>query len=214
MPDVSTLALFSAAAVGLLVIPGPAVMYIVTRGIDQGRTAAFVSVLGIHVGTLVHITAAALGLSALLVQSALAFNVVKLAGAAYLILLGFRRLIKADDGVAEEEGRPVRDLRRVFRQGVIVNVLNPKTALFFFAFLPQFVDPARGAVRSQILLLGALFVALGIVSDGAYAFFSSWAAARLRRSLAFGRARRYGSGIMYVGLGLTAALTGDRTARS
>lgn len=211
MPTPSTLGVFAAAALGLLVIPGPAVLYIISRGIDQGRRAALISVLGIHVGTLVHVTAAALGLSAILMRSALAFDVVKYVGAAYLIGLGVRRLLTRDEPTLAEEARLEARHWRTFRQGVIVNMLNPKTALFFFAFLPQFVDPARGDPRAQIFLLGALFVALGLVSDTAYAMFSSWAADRLRGSVAFRHGRRYVSGALYVGLGVTAAISGRQS---
>lgn len=211
MPDASTLALFSLAALALLVIPGPAVLYIVTRSIDQGRRAGLVSMLGIHVGTLVHIAAAVAGLSALLVRSALAFSVVKYAGAAYLIVLGIRRLVSSDDGIVEAAPRDGGDLRRAFRQGVIVNVLNPKTALFFFAFLPQFVDRGRGAVWTQMLVFGALFVALGLLSDGTYALVSASLGDRLRRSESFARRSRYVSGLVYVGLGVSAATSGNHT---
>jgi threonine/homoserine/homoserine lactone efflux protein len=164
MPDAGRYAVFCVAALALLLVPGPAVLYIVTRSIQQGRRAGLVSVLGIHLGTLVHITAATAGLSALLVSSATAFTVVKLAGAAYLIGLGLWTLAsrKAEAGVALGGERR---LCRVFTQGVIVNVLNPKTALFFLAFLPQFVDPHHGHSALQIALLGLTFAALGMVTD-------------------------------------------------
>jgi threonine/homoserine/homoserine lactone efflux protein len=141
-PDPGTLAVFAAAAVALLVIPGPAVLYIVSQSIEHGRTAGLVSMLGIQVGGLVHVAAAALGLSALLLQSATAFNIVKYAGAAYLIFLGLRKLLRRERFETTGE-RPPRRLDRLFAQGIVVNVLNPKTALFFFAFLPQFVDVGR-----------------------------------------------------------------------
>ena len=161
MPDASTLGLFSLAALALLVIPGPAVTYIVMRSVDQGRTAGFVSILGIHTGSAVHVAAAVVGLSALLASSASAFTVVKLAGAAYLIFIGLRRLLTPEPA---PDAEPVRTgLRRVYVQGFVVNLLNPKTALFFLAFLPQFVDPARGAVPLQVAILGVLFIGLGLL---------------------------------------------------
>ena len=164
MPEPSTIAVFSVAALVLLITPGPAVLYIVARSIDQGRVAGVVSVLGIGLGTMVHVVAASVGLSALLLSSSTAFNAVKYLGAAYLIYLGVRKLMERDrDAVAvQAEAQP---LSRTFTQGIVVNVLNPKLALFFFAFLPQFVDPALGPVARQTFFLGTLFVVLGIVSD-------------------------------------------------
>jgi threonine/homoserine/homoserine lactone efflux protein len=162
----------------------------------------------VHVGTLVHVAAAALGLSALLVSSALAFNVVKYLGAVYLVYLGLRRLL-APAAAAESAAAPPRTLRRLFAQGIVVNILNPKTALFFLAFLPQFVDPARGQVGGQILVLGLMFVVLGVVSDGLYAVLAGAAGGWLKRDGRVLRAERYITGSVFVGLGLTAAFAGD-----
>jgi threonine/homoserine/homoserine lactone efflux protein len=202
------LGLFVLAAVVLLVTPGPAVMYIVARSVEQGRAAGLVSTLGIHVGTLVHVAAAAFGVSALLASSALAFSAVRYLGAAYLVYLGIRKLLEgARPAGTLPEAR--RSLGRLFGQGVVVNVLNPKTALFFLAFLPQFVDPSRGGVAGQILLLGAVFVALGIVSDGLWAIAAGSAGSWLRRNGRILRGERYVSGTVFIGLGLTAALAGD-----
>ena len=208
IPEPSTIALFVVAAVALLVTPGPAVLYIVARSVEQGRWAGLVSALGVHVGTLVHVAAAALGLSALLVSSALAFTVVKYLGAVYLVYLGLRRLL-APAAAAESAAAPPRTLRRLFAQGIVVNILNPKTALFFLAFLPQFVDPARGQVGGQILVLGLMFVVLGVVSDGLYAVLAGAAGGWLKRDGRVLRAERYITGSVFVGLGLTAAFAGD-----
>jgi threonine/homoserine/homoserine lactone efflux protein len=206
-PDASTFALFLAAAVALLVVPGPAVVYIVAQSIDQGRVAGLVSTLGIGAGSLVHVAVAAIGLSSLLVSSAEAFAAVKYAGAAYLIFLGIRRLLGRDEPeVSERERKP---LARLFRQGVVVNVLNPKTALFFFAFLPQFVDVDAGAVAAQIAMLGLIFVLLGLVSDGTYAVVAGTLGDRLRGSARVLRIQRYVSGTVFVGLGVTTALAGS-----
>jgi threonine/homoserine/homoserine lactone efflux protein len=200
--------LFSVSALALLVTPGPSVLYIVTRSIDQGRRAGLASVLGIHTGSIVHVAAATLGLSAMLVTSAAAFTAVKLAGAAYLIAIGLRRLFGTVD---EQAGSLVpASLRRVYGQGVVVNVLNPKTALFFLAFLPQFIDPDRGPVALQTALLGVLFIAIGMVSDTAYACAAGTFGARLRDHPHFARRRQRLSGGIYVGLGLTAAVAGGR----
>jgi threonine/homoserine/homoserine lactone efflux protein len=204
MPDASTLALFAVAALTLIVIPGPAVLYIVSRSIEQGRAAGLVSVLGVAAGASVHVAAAALGLSSLLLSSALAFSIVKYAGAAYLVYLGVRTLLRKEqpfDAVPTNE----HSLRRIFTQGAVVNILNPKTALFFFAFLPQFVDFDAGSVGLQIAILGGIFVLLALVSDSVWALAAGAAAERLRGSERFLRVRRYASGTVLVGLGVVAA---------
>ena len=205
MPSAGTFALFSLAALALIVVPGPAVLYIVAQSIDGGRAAGLLSALGVAVGGLVHVTAAAIGLSALLLSSATAFTVVKLAGAAYLIGLGLYTLfVRQED--AGDAVRRERRLRRSFGQGVIVNVLNPKTALFFVAFLPQFVDRDAGSVAAQLLVLGLVFVALAVVSDSLWALAAGAAASRLRGSPGFLAVRRYVSGSVFVGLGAVTAL--------
>jgi len=209
MPDTSTIAVFLIAAGMLLVIPGPAVLYIVARGIDQGQRAGIVSALGVQTGSLVHISAATAGLSALLVSSAAAFSVVKYAGAAYLILLGVRTLVRRDRPHAVATPAPA-SLTRIFAQGVLVNVLNPKTALFFFAFLPQFVDPERGSVAGQTVLFGCLFVALGICSDGLYALLSGSVGGWLKANARFARTQRYVAGGVYIGLGVATAFADTR----
>ena len=209
MPEPSTIALFSVAALVLLVVPGPSVLYIVTRSIDQGRSAGLISVLGVHTGTLAHIGAAAAGISALLVSSALAFNIVRYAGAAYLVWLGISRLLRREEP-APVTRVPERRLTRVYYQGVLVNLLNPKTALFFLAFLPQFVDPGRGPGWPQVIVLGSVFVLLGMLSDGAYALVASSLAERLTRSRRWAAARRFVAGATLLALGVGAALTGER----
>jgi threonine/homoserine/homoserine lactone efflux protein len=215
MPDLATMALFTVAAVTLLVIPGPSVLYIVTRSVDQGRAAGLASVGGIHAGTLVHVAAAAFGLSALLVSSATAYNAVRWVGAAYLVWLGARRLLARDEELAGAAGVPGVDrhgLGRVFAQGIVVNVLNPKTALFFFAFLPQFVDPSRGSVPFQVLVFGVAFVVLGLLSDGAYAVLAATGAGWLRRRPGVARTSRLVSGGVLISLGVTTALAGSRSS--
>ncbi|MEU0480507.1 LysE family translocator [Streptosporangium sp. NPDC006013] len=211
MPDLTMVALFVAATLALLLVPGPAVLYIVTRSIAQGRSAGLVSVLGIHLGSLVHVAAAALGISALLAASATAFAVVKYLGAAYLVWLGVRKLMTRPDpdGVAEP---PVATRSRIFWEGFVINVLNPKTAIFFLAFLPQFTDPAAGPIAPQIVLLGLIWIALGMASDGAYALLSSAMAGRLRRSARARRRLDVTSGLVYLGLGAVAAFTGESAA--
>jgi threonine/homoserine/homoserine lactone efflux protein len=211
MPDPDALGVFSLASLALLVVPGPSVLYIVTRGITQGRMAGLASVLGVHVGTTFHIAAATLGLSALLMRSIVAFNIVKYAGAAYLVYLGIRRLLD-DGGPIQTDWVQARSLTRIFRQGIVVNLLNPKTALFFLAFLPQFVDVEKGSVPLQMLVLGSIFIVLGLISDGTYALVSSLIGTRLRTSKSFARRERLLSGGVYLGLGVTAALSGHRSS--
>jgi len=211
VPDPSTLALFAAAALALIVVPGPAVLYIVSQGIESGRVGGVVSALGIAVGGLVHVLAAAVGISSLVVSSATAFTVVKWAGAAYLVALGLRRLLVREshvDGTAPETSD--RPLRLVFWQGAVVNVLNPKTALFFLAFLPQFVDVDAGAVGAQAVVLGLVFVVLALVCDSAWGLAAGTAAGWLRGSRRVLRAQRYATGGVLVGLGVATALTGSR----
>ena len=208
IPDPASLAVFVVAALALLLVPGPAVLYVVARSIHQGRRAGLASVLGIHVGTLVHILAATVGLSALVVSSAVAFTAVKIAGAAYLVGLGLWTLFsrRADpDVVLGGE----RNLRRAFAQGIVVNVLNPKTALFFLAFLPQFVDADATHPALQIAFLGLLFAALGLVTDSLWAIAAGTAGGVLRRSSRFVRVQRYVTGSVYVGLGVATALSGS-----
>jgi threonine/homoserine/homoserine lactone efflux protein len=210
VPDATTYGLFVAASLALTLVPGPAVLYIVARSVEGGRPAGLVSVLGIGAGGFVHVAFAALGLSALLVSSAAAFAVVKWLGVAYLIYLGIGRFLTRDEEAAVTVGD--EPLTRVFSQGVIVNVLNPKTALFFLAFLPQFVDPSRGAVTAQIALLGTTFVVIALCTDGLYALLSGTAADWLRRrneSPSFRRAGRYLSGSVYLALGAATAISGS-----
>jgi threonine/homoserine/homoserine lactone efflux protein len=207
IPEPTSLGIFVAAALLLLLTPGPAVLYIVARSIDQGRRAGLVSMLGVHVGTLVHVAAAAAGVSALLAASAVAFSTVKYVGAAYLVYLGVRRLLERAPA-GDTCPLSVRPLRRAFVDGVVVNVLNPKTALFFLAFLPQFVDVSRGHAGVQVLLLGLIFVALGLVTDGSYALTAGTAASWLRGHPRFRTSERWLSGGMYIGLGVAAVFSG------
>lgn len=209
MIDPGTLAIFALASAALIAVPGPAVLYIVTRSIHQGRRAGVASVLGIEAGALVHVAAAAVGLSALLASSAVAFSVVKYAGAAYLIGLGLWTLLAGHGGADAAPSSDVR-LRRVFAQGVLVNAFNPKVALFFLAFLPQFVDPARGSPALQLGVLGVLLVGISMVSDTCYAMLTGTAGAWLRRRGArFMRRQRWVTGGIYVALGVSAAIAGS-----
>ncbi len=213
MPDASTFLLFAAAALAFLAIPGPSVFYIVTRSLVQGRRAGVMSMLGVQAGGLVHVVAAAFGVSALIASSAEAFTVVKYAGAAYLVLLGVRKLLGRDDEEADLESAGPSSPKHLFWHGVIVNVLNPKTALFFLAFLPQFVDPSAGPVAPQMLVLGTLLVGLGVLSDGTYALLAAGAGGRLRSAASTRRLLERVSGGVFVGLGVVAAIAGEPRKR-
>ena len=209
MPNITHLPLFLVASAILLLTPGPAVLYIIARSASQGRRAGLVSVCGIEVGNFMHVLAATLGLSALLLSSALAFTIVKYAGAAYLIYLGLRKLLARDTPQSTSAHQP-QSLGRIFSQGALVAALNPKTALFFVAFLPQFVDPSQGAITVQLLVLGCLFVLLALISDSIYALVAGTLGQWLKGSRSAVRAERYVVGSIYIGLGVAAAFSDAR----
>jgi threonine/homoserine/homoserine lactone efflux protein len=209
MIEFSKLYFFLGASLALLLVPGPAVLYITARSANQGRLAGLVSVLAIETANFLQAVAATLGLSAILLSSALAFDVVKYLGAAYLIYLGIRKLFTRE-AEAGEETIQQESLQRIYWQGFAINLLNPKTALFYFAFLPQFVDPTRGNATAQTLLLGALFVGMACITDSLYALLASSLADRLRGNQRFQRGQRYFAGLVYVGLGITTAFTGSK----
>ncbi len=209
MPDAATFGLFVAAALALLLVPGPAVFYIVACGVEGGRVAGIVSCLGVEVGILAHAAFAAVGLSAVPASSATAFAVVKWLGAAYLIWLGLKRLLGRDEEDAPAAVEP-EPLSRLFSQGVIVRVLNPKVALFLLAVLPQFVDSSRGDAWMQILVLGATLAVFGLLIDGLYALLGGTASAALRRRGGrFRRVQRYFSGGIYLALGAASVASGS-----
>ena len=208
MPDLSTIAAFAVASFALLVIPGPAVLFIINRSVADGRAVGFASVAGIEIGSLVHVVAAGLGVSAALAASALAFNTIKWLGVAYLIVIGLRTLtIRSTVGDATHAA-PAVPPARAFRQGVVVNVPNPKVALFFLSFLPQFIDPARGRVGVQAVVLGLVFVSIGTVTDGLYAMTASSLRTVLLRGRALPFVQRYVAGTVFIGLGVVAATSG------
>lgn len=199
--------MFVAATFVFLLIPGPAVMYIVTRSLTQGRRAGLVSVAGIHTGTLAHIAAAVVGLSAVLATSATAFTVVKWTGAAYLVFLGVRSLMSRGDDDTDLHLAP-RSNRRLFVDGALVNLLNPKTAVFFLAFVPQFVEPDADHATLQLLVISAVYVLMGLVCDGGWAIAGGWLGSRLRHRADVTRRARKASGVVYIALGAVTALTG------
>jgi threonine/homoserine/homoserine lactone efflux protein len=209
MPDGSTLLLFAAASLALLAVPGPAVIYVVTRSLDQGRTAGIVSVLGVETGTFAYALAAAAGLTGLIAASEIGFTVVRYAGAAYLVYLGVRKLLER-----EEPADHLPSARsRLFLKGALVQLLNPKIAIFFLAFLPQFVDSSRGPIAVQILVLGMVFTLLAVLSDGAYVLLAGAVGGWLRSGRRARRRLAKLSGGVYIGLGVSAALSGTSHAR-
>ena len=212
MPSTSTYAVFLATAIVLLLIPGPAVLYVVTRSIEMGRSGGIASVAGITTGTIVFVALATAGLSSLVLASTAAFDVVKYVGAAYLFLLGVRRLLGR--GLEQPGEEPVpRTRRRAYAQGVVVNLTNPKTIVFIFAFLPQFVDPRSPHPGLQVLALGLSFALLGFLSDSLWAVAAGTVADRLRGSAGIAWVQRWVGGGVLVGLGILAAAWSPSRAR-
>ncbi|MFC5815244.1 LysE family translocator [Nonomuraea harbinensis] len=205
MVSLTTFLLFATASLTLVLVPGPNHLYITARGLAQGRSAGLASALGVEAGTLVHIAAAALGLSYVIAQSATLFAIVKWAGVAYLVYLAIRAFTAKDDETAQEP--PRQPLRQVFLEGVLVNVLNPKVTLFFLAFLPQFVDPSAGSPALQVVVLGLTLLMLGLISDVVYAVAAGALGGRLARRA---RTLRYVSGVVYLGLGVATAFAGRK----
>jgi threonine/homoserine/homoserine lactone efflux protein len=212
VPSSSTYALFLATAIVLLLVPGPAVLYVVTRSIEMGRSGGIASVAGITTGTVTYVVLATVGLSSLILASTVAFDAVKYVGAAYLFVLGVRRLLGRVPAEPDEEAAP-RTRRRAYAQGVVVNLTNPKTIVFIFAFLPQFVDPNAPHAWLQVLALGLSFALLGFLSDSMWAVAAGTVADRLRGSVAIRRVQRWLGGGVLVGLGILAAVWTPSRAR-
>jgi threonine/homoserine/homoserine lactone efflux protein len=210
MPDASTLILFAGASLALLAVPGPAVVYVVTRSVAQGRRAGLVSVLGIETGTFAYALAAAAGLTGLIAASRTGFDILKYAGAVYLVYLGVRRLLGRD----RDEGTSATGGSQLFLRGVLVQLLNPKIAIFFLAFLPQFVSGSGGSAALKTFVLGTLFTMLAVLSDGAWVLLAGALGARLRRQGRAGHSLRRLSAGVYIGLGVAAAVAGSAHARS
>jgi threonine/homoserine/homoserine lactone efflux protein len=205
VPSLSAFELFAVAAFALIIVPGPSVLYIVSQSVSHGRVGGLAAVSGTEIGSFVHVTGAALGVSAIIASSATAFSALKLLGGAYLIVLGVKRLLERE--VQAEPGRErTRPLTAIFRQGALVSALNPKTALFFLAFLPQFVDPARGNVALQALALGLVWVAIATVCDALWALGAGSAMGLLRKSARARRVERVAGGGILIGLGVLATL--------
>lgn len=203
VPAASTIAAFALAAVALLLIPGPAVLYVVNRSVADGRRVGLSAVAGVELGNLVHVVFAALGLSAVLATSAAAFNTVKWLGVAYLVYVGIRTLIRKPEAIDADQ--PGMSPHRAFVQGIVVNILNPKVALFFLSFLPQFIHPADGHAGTQALVLGLVFVTIGCITDTCYSLTASSLRTVLLRGRALPFVQRWVAGAMFLGLGMIAA---------
>jgi threonine/homoserine/homoserine lactone efflux protein len=210
MPDPQTWLLVAIASLVLVVIPGPAVIYILTRSISQGRPAGLASAVGVNLGSAIHVVGAVAGLSVILASSAILYSAVKWAGVAYLVWLGIRTLRSQDEIFMNTSAEPAA-LKRIFTQGVIVNVLNPKVAMFFLAFLPQFVDPDSPVPWLQSLVLGLTLVVIGLISDSVYALIGGQVGGVLRRNPRAGSTTRTASGVAYFALAGVAAVTGSRS---
>jgi len=203
VPDFATLLAFGSASLVLLLIPGPAVTYIVSRSLVDGRATAMAAVVGVEVGNFLHVVAATVGLSAVLATSATAFATVKWLGVTYLLVVGMRTLVTTPDDLTIEPTHA--SFRRAMTQGIVINALNPKVALFFLSFLPQFVNEQTGTPALQTFLLGVVFVLLGCVTDSLYALAASGARSRLMRGRGSVFVRRYISGFTYLLLGIAAS---------
>jgi threonine/homoserine/homoserine lactone efflux protein len=201
--------LFALASLVLVIVPGPAVVYILTRSVSQGRTAGLVSAVGVNTGSLVHVLAAVAGLSVILARSTVAFNAIKWAGVVYLAWIGVRTLMADDTEFAQPTAAPA-SLRRVFAQGVLVNILNPKVAVFFLAFLPQFIDPSASNAGFQSLVLGLVMILIGLISDSVYALVGGSIGDLFRAKPRFARRTRIGAGVTYLGLAGVAAVVGGK----
>ena len=201
MPDI---ALFIAAATLLALAPGPDIVYVLARGIAQGRQAGIAAALGFATGCIFHTVLAAVGVAALIRATPWAFDAVRYAGAAYLVWIGIQAIRHRASFAMASEGQ-ARALATIYRQSVLGNVLNPKVTLFFLAFLPQFIDSAAGHVGWQMALLGAIFMAITVVVFGAVAIFAGYIGAWMRAKPAIGRRLNLFAGLTFIGLGIRVA---------
>jgi threonine/homoserine/homoserine lactone efflux protein len=211
VPPTDHLLAFAATAFALIVVPGPSVLFVISRGMALGRRAAIATVLGNAAGAYVQVMAVALGVGALIARSVLVFNVLKIVGAAYIVVLGVRA-VRQRRRLADALGQHVTALptRRILREGFVVGLTNPKTVVFFAAILPQFTDPARGAVATQLLVLGVIFVVIALISDSAWGLAAGtardWLGRSPRRLAALGGT----GGVVMIGVGVRLAVTGRK----
>jgi threonine/homoserine/homoserine lactone efflux protein len=211
LPDPLTLAFFMAAVLALNLTPGPDMLFCFANGVSQGRAAGAVAAFGIGAGTLVHTVAAALGLAGLLLASPLAFDIVRYTGAAYLVWLAWKTLRAAPLGTSGTAPAP-RSLWRVFAQGAVTNVLNPKVALFFLAFLPQFIDPNAGPVALQVVVLGMLINLSGTLINLVVGAGAGGLGSLLARNPTIARVQQYVTATIFLGLAARLAMGSGRTA--
>ena len=209
MPSLQTLLIFTAAAFAMNISPGPSNLYVMSRSLAQGTSAGLIAAAGLATGSLFHVTVTSLGLAVILQYSPVAFLLMKLAGAAYLVFLGLKMLLAKSPSLSPDALLPKKPLARIFRESAVVEILNPKTALFFLAFLPQFADPKVGPLAPQLLLLGFIVTLTAIPCDALVAVLSGKAADLLRRKPIFQRLQNWISGSVLVGLGATIALRRD-----
>ena len=205
MPSIESLLAFGIASLALLIIPGPAVLYIINRSVADGRNVALSAVAGLEIGNFMHVIAATVGLSAVIATSATAFSAVKWIGAGYLVYIGIRTLATKPQAVNQLNDPMSR--RRAFTQGIVVNTFNPKVALFFLSFLPQFIDADRGSAALQSLVLGSTFVVLGCISDSLFAILASALRGTLLRGKSLPFVQRYVAGSVFIALGAIASTT-------
>jgi threonine/homoserine/homoserine lactone efflux protein len=203
VPNLSDVVAFAIASIALLVIPGPAVIYVLNRSVADGRNTALAGVAGLEIGNFMHVIAATLGLSAIIAASATAFSTVKWAGALYLVFIGIRTLLTKPSPPDSRSTSATN--RKAFTQGIVVNTLNPKVALFFLSYLPQFIDPDRGSPALQSFILGSIFVVLGCCSDATYALTASALRDRLLTGRTLPFVQRYVAGSVFVALGVVAS---------
>jgi threonine/homoserine/homoserine lactone efflux protein len=209
MPSLQTFLIFAAAALAMNISPGPSNLYVMSRSLAQGTSAGLVAAAGLATGSLFHVTVTSLGLAAILQYSPIAFVAMKLAGAGYLVFLGLKMLLSKSAPLSPDALLPKKPLGRIFRQSAVVEILNPKTALFFLAFLPQFADPKAGPLAPQLLVLGCIVTLTAIPCDALVAVVAGKAADLLRRKPIFQRLQNWISGSVLVGLGATIALRRD-----
>lgn len=210
MPDTTTFGLFFSAALLLAITPGPGIFYVLTRSLKGGRVEGYASSFGTAIGGMFHVLAAALGLSAILSTSAVAFILVKYAGAAYLIYLGIRTILAPDD-IPDDTIEPATNFKRVFYQGIMTEALNPKTAIFFLAFIPQFINP-DGVIATQFILLGTLSVLMNTTADIVVATMAGPIGSQLQKHARLRKGQRYFTGSSLIALGAFVAFNGGESS--
>jgi threonine/homoserine/homoserine lactone efflux protein len=218
VPSWSTLSVFAAATFVLVATPGPGVLYVVGRSVDLGRGPGFASMLGIEAGEAVYIAAAAIGLGAVIAKSAHAIAVLHYAGAAYLVFLAFTRWRSGNDSAHDNaddkrDAAPRASSARLFGHGFVVQLLNPKVAIFFVAYFPQFIDPQRGTL-GQAVVLGVVYLAIAIASDSVYVVASARLGRRLTRSARARRRTARAGALSLLALGVFALVDGNHARRS